>query len=207
MGCRSSKSKVHPLEPPATEGQQGVAEVAVKSTSGACTLRIFHVNDVYKFDNLPALKTCIDDMSKDATHTLKVMAGDFLAPSVQSTLDDSKGMVELMNAIGFDVVCFGNHECDVKDEELPKRIQELNAVWLNSNMTSFTEEFTREGKLTKGKCPASHVVALDGGRSIALIGLNCGGNASAPAHARRPPRKTIDHEQGASLVKYPRPLR
>ena len=84
--------------------------------------------------------------------------------------------MRVMNACGFDAVCFGNHESDVPNGELFKRINELNATWLNSNMRSFTEAF--EGRLMKmGKCPDMRLIKLTGGRSVVLIGLNCGGDA------------------------------
>ena len=142
-------------------------------TKVACKLRTFHINDVYNFDNLPTLATCISLMSSDKI-TLKVLAGDFLAPSTLSTLDHGKGMVKLLDKLAFDVVCFGNNECDVNNTELYNRIVELEAVWLNSNMRSFNEEL--EGTaFAAGKCPDHHCVQLAGGRSVALIGLNSGG--------------------------------
>ena len=89
-------------------------------------------NDVYVLDNFPAFKACVDDMGQGCQNVLKVLAGDFLAPSVLSSLDHGKGVVRVMNACGFDAVCFGNHESDVPNNELISRINELNATWLNS---------------------------------------------------------------------------
>jgi len=191
MGCGASTAKVAPPAPAKADdattptlakdlnasATAGAAEATATPTGGAApkatTLRIFHVNDVYDLGNLPALKTCIDEMSAGADKTLKVLAGDFLAPSVLSSVDHGKSMVEVMNLVGFDVVCFGNHECDVPNDELYLRINELEAVCLNSNMRSFTEEF--EGnKLASGKCPDNLTVQV-GDKSVVLIGLNCGG--------------------------------
>jgi 2',3'-cyclic-nucleotide 2'-phosphodiesterase (5'-nucleotidase family) len=39
-----------------------------------------------------------------------------------------------MNEVGFDACCFGNHEADVPFDSLLKRINEMEATWLNSNM-------------------------------------------------------------------------
>jgi len=147
--------------------------------SGECRLRIFHVNDVYLLDNFPALKACIADMSEGQANVLTVLAGDFLGPSVLSSLDQGRGIVDVMNRTPINAVCFGNHESDVAFPSLVKRINEFQGAWLNSNMRSFSEEVKQ---LQPGKCPDTHVLRLTGGRTVALIGLNIGGGADASVY-------------------------
>ena len=55
-----------------------------------CRLRIFHVNDVYLLDNFPALKACIEDMRQGCPNVLTTLAGDFLAPSLLSSIDNGR---------------------------------------------------------------------------------------------------------------------
>ena len=43
-------------------------------------------------------------------------------------------MVDVMNKVGFDYVCFGNHESDIPHADLLKRIEQSKFVWINSNM-------------------------------------------------------------------------
>lgn len=128
-----------------------------------CKLRIFHVNDVYVLDHLPALKSHVDNMGKAAGHAnlLTTVAGDFLGPSLLSSLDHGTGMVDCLNAIPVDAVCFGNHETDVPYESLKRRLAEFKGAWINSNMPGFKPEL-----------PTHHRVDLEGGRSVVLMGFN-----------------------------------
>ena len=48
-------------------------------------------------------------------------AGDFVAPSLLSSIDHGRGMVDVLNQVGVGVVCFGNHESDVQHESLAVR--------------------------------------------------------------------------------------
>ena len=96
-----------------------------------CRLRIFHINDVYCLDNLPMLKSHIKGLSKNYDNTLSTLAGDFLAPSLLSSIDHGTGMVSCLNNVPIDLVCFGNHECDVPHESLKRRIDEFQGDWIN----------------------------------------------------------------------------
>ena len=68
-----------------------------------------------------------------------VHAGDFLNPSLIGTLryegERIKGrqMVEVMNAMGFDIAVLGNHEFDIGEEDLQKRINESTFDWISTN--------------------------------------------------------------------------
>ena len=107
-----------------------------------------------------------------------------------------------MNNVPVDAVCFGNHECDVPYEALVDRINEFNGIWLNSNMPTFTP-----------RTPAHHLIELEGGRSVALIGLNIGGGANAAlyrkgafnGHANRivPVLEAVDGAVAAARDAYP----
>jgi 2',3'-cyclic-nucleotide 2'-phosphodiesterase (5'-nucleotidase family) len=72
-------------------------------------------------------------------NTLTVLAGDFLNPALISTFKHEgksikgKQMVEAMNAVGFDWIGLGNHEFDLDEADLQKRIDESNFNWLASN--------------------------------------------------------------------------
>merc|ERR1740138_1701665 len=59
-----------------------------------CTLRIIMVNDVYEIENLPQLATCIQQMGTGGPYqTICVLPGDFVAPSLLSSLDKGRGMI------------------------------------------------------------------------------------------------------------------
>ena len=130
---------------------------------GGCWLRIFQINDVYELENFPHFYTLVHEYDEDGDNehegrndeyelptarqqqqskkkkrkpdkTLVVLSGDFLAPSLLSSLDKGAAMIDIMNKCGMTHVCFGNHECDVPLEALKKRIASSEFLWLNSNM-------------------------------------------------------------------------
>jgi 2',3'-cyclic-nucleotide 2'-phosphodiesterase (5'-nucleotidase family) len=98
-------------------------------------LRIVAFNDVYTLENLPRLRTLVEHHRRTdpADLLLVTLAGDFVAPSLLSSLDSGKGMVECMRMIGVTHAIFGNHEDDIPTEALRRRIKELGAVWLSTN--------------------------------------------------------------------------
>ena len=49
-------------------------------------------------------------------------------------------MVEVMNAMNFDLVAFGNHEFDVSKDDLQKRLNESNFPWISANVKLKTED-------------------------------------------------------------------
>ena len=140
----------------------------------SCGLQLVQVNDVYEIDNWPAFATLRRRAAAEFAHlgpTIGVVPGDFVAPSLLSSLDRGLGMVDCMNAAGVDYVCIGNHESDIPVSALHDRIRESRFVWLNSNMP----EFPRSPSLPE--MPEFRVVevtsAADPGhtRRIGLIGL------------------------------------
>ena len=100
------------------------------------TLRIVSVNDVYSLEHLPRLKTLVahylDVNPADAT--LVVLAGDFVAPSLLSSLDAGRGMVDCLDDVGVTHVVFGNHVDDIPTAELHRRIEQLDGNWLSTNV-------------------------------------------------------------------------
>ncbi|HEY8041679.1 MAG TPA: 5'-nucleotidase C-terminal domain-containing protein [Polyangiaceae bacterium] len=103
------------------------------------TLRIVSVNDVYTLENLPRLATLLAHhrTTDPADAFLAVLAGDFLAPSILSSLDAGKGMVDCLNAAGITHVIFGNHEDDVTPAQLHARLREFRGTWLSTNVHGF----------------------------------------------------------------------
>ena len=102
-------------------------------------LRIICVNDVYTLENLPRLKSLVQHHAEalPAVKLLVTLAGDFIAPSILSSLDKGAGMIDCLNAIPITHVMFGNHEDDVGMAELVKRVAEYRGTWLNTNMPAF----------------------------------------------------------------------
>ena len=61
--------------------------------------------------------------------------GDMISPSVLSGIDRGAHMIDLANAVGFDVAVLGNHEFDFGPDVLQERLAESETVWLASNVT------------------------------------------------------------------------
>lgn len=103
------------------------------------SLRIICVNDVYTLENLPRLKILVQHHAESvpADRLLVTLAGDFLAPSILSSLDKGAGTLDCLNAIPITHVAFGNHEDDIGMAELVKRVGALRGTWLNTNIPAF----------------------------------------------------------------------
>ena len=130
-------------------------------------LRIIQINDVYELDYLPHFATCrrtecLPDESGN-TATIGVIAGDFLAPSLLSSLDKGAGMVDCLNQAGMDYASIGNHEGDVPIAAFWNRIRESKFEWINSNM-----DLTCPPDIVLPKCSIIKV----GSKKVALLGLN-----------------------------------
>ncbi|MDX2283909.1 MAG: bifunctional metallophosphatase/5'-nucleotidase [Bacteroidia bacterium] len=114
---------------------------------------LLHINDVYEI--APLEKGTVGGMARVAAleqallredpDTYTLLAGDFLSPSVIGTVkigeERVRGaqMVSVMNQAGVDLVCFGNHEFDLKAEELQKRLDESQFGWISGNVHRKTE--------------------------------------------------------------------
>jgi 2',3'-cyclic-nucleotide 2'-phosphodiesterase (5'-nucleotidase family) len=103
------------------------------------TARLVCINDVYTLENLPRMRTLIQRAreASPADVFLTTMAGDFVGPSVLSSLDAGRGVVDCMNALPITHAVFGNHEDDIGPDALRARIKELDATVLSTNLLGF----------------------------------------------------------------------
>jgi len=122
------------LQPPATAQQRD-------------TLCLLQLNDIYevaplqggRIGGLARIATLIDEHRKRYPTTVFV-AGDFLSPSLMGTavVDgerlSGRQMVDLFNRIGVDIVTFGNHEFDIGEAPLQRRIDESAFQWVSGNV-------------------------------------------------------------------------
>jgi len=111
------------------------------------TLCFIQINDIYEINALQGGKSGgiarvanFIQSCKKRYPTYSFVAGDFLSPSVMGTavVDgerlSGKQMIDGLNAIGIDYVTFGNHEFDIGEVALQKRINESKFVWFSSNV-------------------------------------------------------------------------
>ncbi|WP_298781450.1 bifunctional metallophosphatase/5'-nucleotidase [uncultured Polaribacter sp.] len=125
-----------------------------KKDDGKIDFTFLQLNDVYEiapiqggeFGGMARVETVHKELLKENKNTMLFLAGDFLNPSLLGTLKvdgervRGKQMVEVMNAMNFDAVAFGNHEFDVSQNDLQKRLNESNFSWISSNVKLKTKE-------------------------------------------------------------------
>lgn len=124
------------------------------SSDGKVVVKIVQINDVYEIDPLndgayggmARVAYVRDSIKKENPNTFIVLAGDFLNPSLLGTIKvdgerlQGKQMVEVMNVMDFDLVTFGNHEFDLKEEDLQKRLNESKFSWTSANTRQVTPD-------------------------------------------------------------------
>lgn len=83
---------------------------------------------------LARVATLVRELRAQSPHTLFVLAGDTLSPSLLSTLRRGAQMIEGWNAAGLDAATFGNHEFDFGAAVLAERMRESRFPWLSANV-------------------------------------------------------------------------
>lgn len=120
---------------------------AISKDDGKINITFLQINDVYeiaplgggKEGGMARVATLKKQYQQKNPNTFLIMAGDFVSPSVYNSLQyegkavRGKQMIESMNAAGTDFAVFGNHEFDIKENELQERINESNFQWISSN--------------------------------------------------------------------------
>lgn len=110
---------------------------------------IVQINDVYEITplgngsvgGLARVATVVSRLKAKNPNTMVVLSGDFLSPSAlgHAKVDGEKlagrQMVSVLNEIKVDYAIFGNHEFDLAQDALRKRIQEARFPWLSGNVT------------------------------------------------------------------------
>ncbi len=109
---------------------------------------VVHMNDVYEIAPLDGGR--VGGMARVAAlvrhveaynpNTLVVLSGDFLSPSLISSLREDGApiagvqMLEAMEAVGVDYVAFGNHEFDLPEDVLLRRLEASRFTYLAANV-------------------------------------------------------------------------
>ena len=123
-------------------------EVQLKRDDGLISFNLLQINDIYEIAPLSngqiggvaRVATIDHELKAKNPNTLTVLAGDFLSPSLMSELSidgqkiAGRQMIEALNSAGIDLVTFGNHEFDLKEEQLQGRIDESQFIWMTSNI-------------------------------------------------------------------------
>src|ERR1700681_4175966 len=109
-----------------------------------CPVRVtlLQVNDVYQFapvdggtrGGLARVLTLRKQIMRESPHTLYVLAGDTISPSVESNTYQGGQMIDAWNVSGLDYATFGNHEFDFGPDVLRERMRDSHFKWLAANV-------------------------------------------------------------------------
>lgn len=164
--CKSSLPTVAQVDPSCTD-------------DGNISFTFLQLNDVYeiapleggKVGGLARVAHIRNELVKENPNTLTFMAGDFLNPSLLGTLRYNgkrirgKQMIEVMNAMGVDLVTFGNHEFDLSKNNLQERLNESNFAWTSANVrqkvAGTTYPFYKERNGVKEFATDTHIFELE----------------------------------------------
>jgi 5'-nucleotidase len=133
-------------------------------------LTILQINDVYStlpvdgMGGLARLATLKQRLAASGRTPLVMLAGDFLSPSVASSVFKGEQMVAALNAAGLDIATLGNHEFDFGTDVLLQRMSEAKWQWVVSNVLD-----TTTGKPVGGAAP--YVVRSYGNLKVGILGL------------------------------------
>jgi 5'-nucleotidase len=154
-----------------TTAQEATATTA-SAPQRTVRVTLLQVNDVYQFvpvDNgarggLGRVSTLRKRIAAESPHTLLLLSGDTISPSVESNTYKGQQMIDAWNAVGLDYSVFGNHEFDFGPDVLRERVKESRFVWLGANVID-----KRTGK-TFADTPPFVIREFEGVR-VGIIGL------------------------------------
>eukprot|EP00095_Tigriopus_kingsejongensis_P003160 maker-scaffold791_size96783-snap-gene-0.28 protein:Tk03160 transcript:maker-scaffold791_size96783-snap-gene-0.28-mRNA-1 annotation:"5 -nucleotidase" len=136
----------------------------------ADAITIIHYNDVYNVearDQEPvggAARFCTAVKKFEEKAPLVLFSGDIFAPSIMSTMTKGEQMIPVMEKIGTQCACFGNHDFDFGIDTLTEHMEKTSFPWLISNVVdNETGRPLADGLVT-------HVMDWCG-RKIGLMGL------------------------------------
>lgn len=139
-----------------------------------CDVRVtlLQVNDVYQFmpvergthGGLARISTLRKQIMQKSPHTLFLLAGDTISPSVESITYKGQQMIDAWNNTGLDFSVFGNHEFDFGSDVLRQRVSESKFKWLGANVID------RKTGRTFADTPAFVVREFDGVK-VGIFGI------------------------------------
>ncbi len=188
---------------------------------GKIQFKFVQVNDVYeiaplsggKYGGMARVAHVVDSIKKEEPNTYLFMAGDFLNPSLLGTLKwngeriRGRQMIEVMNAMDFELTTFGNHEFDISEEELQKRLNESNFYWVSANVFQQLEDGPRSFHFVRSgdsiPIPETYTITVsdkDGTTvDVGMFGVTIDSNPQDFVHYAD---HTLETESAISKLKY-----
>ncbi|KAL2059750.1 hypothetical protein VTL71DRAFT_10134 [Oculimacula yallundae] len=143
-------------------------------------LRLLHFNDVYHIDassaepvgGIARFKTLCNEYSdgekfKGQPDVLTFFSGDAFNPSLESSVTKGSHMVPVLNTIGTDVACVGNHDLDFGVRQFRHLAGQCKFPWLLANVT----DPALGENVSLGNAKKTHMLTSSNGIKIGVIGL------------------------------------
>ncbi|EXJ79915.1 hypothetical protein A1O3_08200 [Capronia epimyces CBS 606.96] len=161
-------------------------EEAVTYTAGDAStppdLRILHYNDVYHIDassaepvgGIARFQTVCnyyrdDDRFSGQPNLLTIFSGDAFNPSLESSVTKGSHMVPVLNMIGTDVACVGNHDLDFGVKQFRSLASQCKFPWLLANVLVLDPQLGDDVPLGNAKKTA--MLTSSNGIKVGVIGL------------------------------------
>ncbi|KAM4063971.1 calcineurin-like phosphoesterase [Hirsutella rhossiliensis] len=139
-------------------------------------LRILHYNDVYHVDQASAepvggfarFMTLVNEYREDKLpNLLTLFSGDAFNPSLESSVTKGSHMVPVLNTIGTDCACVGNHDLDFGVEQFRHLAEKCQFPWLLANIL----DPALGVDVPLGNAGRTHMLTTSNGIRVGLIGL------------------------------------
>ncbi|ATY66792.1 ser Thr phosphatase family [Cordyceps militaris] len=151
-----------------------------RADDGTPDLRILHYNDVYHVDpssaepvgGFPRFMTLCKEYRDGSqfagqSKLITLFSGDAFNPSLESSVTKGKHMVPVLNAIGTDVACVGNHDFDFGVKQFEALAEKCKFPWLIANVL----DPALGQDVPLGNAKPTHMLTSSNGVKIGLIGL------------------------------------
>ncbi|KAH8596773.1 5'-nucleotidase [Bisporella sp. PMI_857] len=168
----------------AIEGKAPVATESITYTTGNTSsppdLRLLHFNDVYHIDassaepvgGIARFKTLTNEYQnaerfEGQPGLLTFFSGDAFNPSLESSVTKGSHMVPILNTIGTDVACVGNHDLDFGVKQFRHLAGQCKFPWLLANVLD-----PALGKdVPLGNATKTVILTSSNGIKVGVIGL------------------------------------
>lgn len=169
----------------------GQIDDAADNTNQNADITILYTNDVHSYianvvkddegnitgDGLRLSKVAamVNDMRADGENVLLVDAGDEIQGDIYGAMDEGETIIDIMNATGYQLATFGNHEFDYGMFQLMKLTEKAEFPYVTCN---FHSTKTKERTFAD-----SHVFDI-AGKKVAFVGITTPDTitSSAPAY-------------------------
>jgi 5'-nucleotidase len=137
---------------------------------------LLQLNDVYtampvdggKAGGLARVASLKKKLAAEGRTPVMTLGGDFLSPSIASSVFKGRQMVDALNACGLDIATIGNHEFDFGPDVMRQRMREAKFSWVVSNVVDEATGLPVGGA-------ATYLIRKYGGLTIGYLGLCLGG--------------------------------